>query len=137
MNRTIEYNKYFFMVLACAGLLSACSLYQVNSDYTSNEFYPPKETVGQVIYLETVDRPHQVLGSVTVNVERHQKLSNILERMKREAAILGGDAVSNIRTNTGTGKWAQIKPKELFGNANVRSNYVADVIVFDGTASEK
>jgi len=123
--------KLFFGLLSSLLFVSACSLYQVDSDYSTLEFYPPKSSTNQVIYLEVVNRPHIVIGTVTVNAERHQKISHILERMKRETAILGGDAFTNIQTNAGTGKWARIKPKELFGNAHVRANYIADVIVFE------
>jgi len=128
--------KLFFGLLGSLLFVSACSLYQVDSDYSTLEFYPPKSSPTQVVYLEVVSRPHVVIGTVTVNAERHQKISHILERMKRETAILGGDAFTNIQTNAGTGKWARIKPKELFGNAHVRANYIADVIVFEDKSSE-
>ena len=65
-----------------------------------------------------------------VNGERTDSLEEIIPKMKYEAAMLGGDAITNIRTNAGTGKWAQIKPKQIFGNANLRINFVADVLVF-------
>jgi len=110
--------------------LNACSLYTVDSQYSSSEFFPPKSSLNDVQVLETVEQPHEIIGTVKVNAERHQKMENILERMKREAAILGGDAITNIRTNAGKGKWAQIKPKDLFGNSNVRTNFIADVIIF-------
>ena len=62
-------------------------------------------------------------------------MEDVIDKLKYEAAILGGDAITNITTNAGTGKWAKIKPKKLFGNANVRTNFVADVIVFKETPS--
>ena len=107
----------------------ACSIYDVRSQDVSTDFYPPKEDPGEVQYMENVRRRHEVLGYVTVNTERNQPMDEILQQMKKEAAILGGDAITNIRTNAGTGKWARIKPKELLGNAHIRANYIATVVV--------
>jgi len=116
--------------LFIAFCLSACSLYTIDSESTTYDFYPAKASTNDVAYLETVSQAHDVIGNVTVNAERNQKIQEVLEKLKKEAAVLGGDAVTNIRTNAGTGKWAKIKPKKLFGNANIRSNYTADVVVF-------
>lgn len=110
--------------------LSSCALYTVDSKDVSTNFYPPKDSSRDVEYLENVTRPHEIIGYVTVNAERNQGLEEVLERMRREAAILGGDAITDIRTNGGTGKWAQIKPKELLGNAHVRANFIGTVVAF-------
>jgi hypothetical protein len=117
-------------LLSVVVLLSSCTLYQIDSRDTSTDFYPPKNSASAVTYIEIVTHAHDVIGYVTVNAERYQDLESVLEKMKREAAILGGDAITDIRTNGGTGKWAQIKPKELFGNANVRTNFIATVVAF-------
>ena len=109
---------------------SGCSLYQIDCESTTFDYYPSKASPKDVAYLEIVNKSYDIIGHVTVNAERNQKRKEVLEKLKYEAAILGGDAITNITTNAGTGKWAKIKPKELFGNANVRTNFVADVIVF-------
>ena len=111
-------------------MTSACSLYTINSEDTTTEFYPPKNSPNDVVVLDTVDKPHIVIANIVVNTERNQSLTDVIERMKREAAVLGGDAITNIRTNAGTGKWAQVKPQKLFGNANIRTNFIADVVVY-------
>lgn len=110
--------------------LSACSLYTVDFESTSYDFYPAKTSQDEVVYLEKADRPHEIIAHVIVNAERNQRMQEVLEKLKKQAAVLGGDAITNIQTNSGTGKWARIKPKKLFGNANVRANYIADVVVF-------
>ena len=122
--------KNLLMISAFVLFLTSCSFYKVDSDITAEKFYPSKETISQVTYLEIISQPHDVIGTVTVNAERNQRLADVIERMKREAAVMGGDAITNIRTNAGNGKWAQIKPKKFFGNANVRTNFIADVVVF-------
>jgi len=109
--------------------LSACRVYEIRSMEVTDDVYVAK-SMHDVVYLEIVDKPHEIIGYVTVNAERNQRLSKVLEQIEKEAAILGGDAITNIRTNGGTGKWAQIKPQELLGNANVRSNFIATVIAF-------
>ena len=120
---------FLFTIFIISGL-SACSLYTVDFETTSYDFYPAKTTKDEVAYVEQADRAHDVIAHVIVNAERNQKMQDVLDKLKKQAAVLGGDAITNIQTNAGTGKWARIKPKKLFGNANVRSNFVADVIVF-------
>ncbi len=108
---------------------SACSLYRVNSEDTTLEFYPPKASADEVSYAENISRSYKVIGRVTVNTERVQGREDVLHKLKREAAILGGDAITNISTNAGTGRWVEIKPK-FMKNSHIRQNYVADVIVY-------
>lgn len=122
--------KRFFLLTAIIFLTTGCSLYQIESDSITFSPHPKQETLNDVAYLESVNRPYEVIGQITVNAERNQRRANIIEKLKTEAAVLGGDAITNIRTNAGTGQWAKIKPKKIFGNANIRINYVADVIVF-------
>jgi len=128
--------KNILMSLSLAFLLSACSIYQIESEENGSEFYPSKSSIDQVAYLETISREYEVIGQVRVNTERNQKtidgvgFEGILARLKQEAAVIGGDAITNIHTDTGTGRWAKNKPQKLFGNANIRVNYMADVVVF-------
>ena len=113
--------------------MTSCSFYQIDSKVSSDKIYPAKESPSEVTYLEDLDaitEYYEIIGQVTVNAERRQAFKEVLPKMKREAALLGGDAIANIRTNGGTGKWALQKPQKIFGNANIRENYVADVIVF-------
>ena len=130
--------KLHLLILGLTFFLSSCSLYQIDSEETTYDFYPSKTSPDEILYLENVNRPHEAIGQVRVNTERVQKdidgvgFESILLRLKREAAVMGGDAITNIHTDTGTGKWAKNKPK-MFNKANVRVNYIADVIVFDGS----
>lgn len=47
--------------------------------------------------------------------------------MKREAAILGGDAITDIQSDA-TGTWKRLPIQKTIGNAYVRSNYTAEVV---------
>ena len=114
----------FFLLLA-----SACSFYNVKSDEATLDYYPPKSSKDMVTYIENVDRPHTIIGSVTVNAERNQDFNEILDKMKQEAAVLGGDAITDITQDAGKGRWAKMKPA-LFSNSNIRQNYNAKVVVF-------
>ena len=118
------------VTIASLLFLASCSYYKVDSELLSSQIYPPKSSLNEVTYLEVLTQPYEIIGSVKVNSERNQRLSDVIEKMKREAAMLGGDAITNIRTNAGEGKWAKIKPQKLFGNAHIRANFLADVIVF-------
>jgi hypothetical protein len=119
----------YSMVLSILFLLSGCSIYQIDSQSDSNQYYPPKTSAADVVYMETLDKPHEVIGTVTVNTERRQALENILPKMLYEASVMGGDAITDIQTDA-TGTWKKIQPKALLGNAYVRANYSAKVIVF-------
>ncbi len=114
-----------------AWIASGCSLYQVTSEITNEDYFAQKTSVAEILYLEKTDRPYIKIGHAIVNTERrNQIMPEIIAKLKYEAAILGGDAITNITSNPGTGKWAKIKPQKLLGNANIRVNYVADIIVF-------
>jgi len=106
-----------------------CSIYHVTSEDITPDYYPSKRLASDVIHLTTITRPHKVIGYVTINTERRQHISDILEKMKREAAILGGDAITNIKTNA-TGQWKNLPAQDLIGNAYVRANFTASVVVF-------
>ncbi len=49
--------------------------------------------------------------------------------MKREAAILGADAITNIQSDA-TGAWKKLPAQEVVGNGYVRANFTATAIVF-------
>lgn len=117
-------------LLSCILFISGCSLYQIDSKDDTLDFYAPKASWTDIQYLDRIRQNHKVIGTVTINAERNQKLENVLTQMKKETALLGGDAITNLRTNAGTGKWAKIKPQKLLGNAHIRANFIADVIVF-------
>ena len=128
--------KLFILSIVSAFSICACSLYTIDSETMTSEFYPSKNSRNEVVYLENVNRPYEMIGRVEVNAERTKtkEIQDIIDKLKYEAAILGGDAITNITTNAGNGKWAKNKPKKLFGNANIRTNFVADVIVFKETS---
>jgi uncharacterized protein YbjQ (UPF0145 family) len=119
---------YLFLLLALTVCTSACSLYNVSSEETTLNYYPSKPNTKGIEYLEDVSQPHEVIGYVTVNAERRQQLSEVVERMKREAAILGGDAVTNIQSDA-TGEWRKLPAQQFVGNAYVRANFKGTVVV--------
>lgn len=111
-------------------VLNSCSVYQIDSNPSSATYYPPKKSPSEIVYLESLSRPHEIIGTVVVTTERRQALENIIPKMQYEAAMLGGDAITDIETDA-TGTWKKIKAKALLGNAYIRANYSAKVIVFD------
>ena len=103
-------------------------MYSVDSQETTMNYYPSKNSPDDVVYLESVPQAHDVIGVVTVTTERNQKMEVIIQKMKREAAILGADAITNINTDA-TGTWKKLPPN-LLGNAYVRANFSATAVVF-------
>jgi len=111
-------------------VLTGCSIYHVNSVDTSEDYYPSKQFSSDVVYLEKVDKAHTVIGNVTVNTERRWTINDVLDKMKREAAIMGGDAITGIKTDA-SGSWKKLPAQGLIGNAYVRANFSCDVVVFN------
>ena len=110
-------------------LTSSCMVYHVNSVDSGDTYYPAK-SANEVVYMEEIDETHEIIGTVTINAERKQRdIDDILVKMKREAAILGGDAITDIQSDA-TGVWKRLPVQKTVGNAYVRANYTASVVVF-------
>ena len=110
-------------------LTSSCMVYHINSIDNTEAFYPQK-SIDEVVYLEKIDQPFEVIGTVTVNGERKQRsYDDVIVKMRREAAILGGNAITNIRSDA-TGVWKRLPIQKKLGNAYVRANYTADVVIY-------
>jgi len=120
--------KILFIILVTF-VTSSCSVYSIDSQDVGKKYYPPKKTSDQIVYLKVVDQPYETIGQVVVNTERRQQMSDVLEKMKREAAILGADALTNIQTDA-TGVWKNLPAQEFIKNGYVRANFSATVIVF-------
>jgi len=121
--------RIYPIALTVACLLTGCSLYQIDSKTETTKYYPPKKNQDEVVYIERTDKPHEVIGTVTVTTERRQTLESVIPKMQYEAAVMGGDAFTDIQTDA-TGAWKKIQPKALLGNAYILANYSAKVIVY-------
>lgn len=115
------------LLLGIVLLTSSCSLYRVNTEEITSEYYPPTKAE-EVKILESITQPHEVIGYITVNTERNQKMDEVLSKMKKEAAKLGGQAVTNIHSDA-TGAWKKVPVQKLFGKAYIRANFTAQVII--------
>src|SRR5437773_335548 len=105
--------------------ISGCRFYSVNSEEVTDNYYAPKKA-DEVAYLEDVKDPHEVIGFVTVNTERRNKMQDVIEKMKREAATLGGDAITNITRKTPGGGEEKLKMaglKKFFENGSIRTTF--------------
>lgn len=112
------------IILVC--LTSSCSIYHITSTSTTDDYYPALETT-EVVYLDRIDDTYTIIGTITVNAERRQRLDNVIEKMKREAAIMGGEAITDIQSNA-TGPWKRLPIQQTIGNAYVRANFTASVV---------
>jgi hypothetical protein len=121
--------KKIFLLLPLIAILTGCSVYQIDSRDTSDNYYPPKTSIEEVQYLEKVDRPSEQIGVVTVTTERRQTLSDALPKLKQEAAVLGGDAITDVQAEA-TDNWKKLKNVKVLNNAYIRATYTAKVIVF-------
>ena len=119
--------KKIVSLIAIVLLTSSCSIYHISSTDTTDDYYPSREG-GDVVYLDRIDDTYTVIGTVTVNAERRQRLDDVIEKMKREAAILGGEAITDLQSDA-TGPWKRLPIQQTIGNAYVRANFTASVVV--------
>ncbi len=96
---------------------SSCSIYSLDSDQqlvvpNRDETRDPQT----IEVLETVTRPHKVIGTIVINTERNEDMDSIYWRMKKEASVMGGDAITNLR----------ISP-----NKRIRANFTVDIITYE------
>lgn len=120
-------SKKMVILIGVVLLTSACSLYRVSTEEIAENYYPPTKPE-DVQLLEAAPAAHEIIGYITVNTERHQKMDDVLAKMKKEAATLGGQAITNVRSDA-TGAWKKVPMQKLFGNAYIRANFTAQVIV--------
>jgi hypothetical protein len=119
--------KKLLCLISLVFIASACSLYRVDTEEISYNYYPP--TSPEIIQImDNVTQPHEVIGYITVNAERNQKMDEILYKMKKEAAKLGGNVITNVHSDA-TGLWKKVPPQKLLGNAYIRANFTAQVVV--------
>ena len=84
------------LTMVCAVLFAGCSLYRVDSKNVSSDFYPPKDSVDQVVYLEKVEKPCDVIGIVKVTAEGENSREEVISKMRHEGEMLGADAITDI-----------------------------------------
>ncbi len=116
---------FLFLVVFSSG----CTVYQISSKDTSQEYYIPKTSVDDVAYIEKVDKPYTEIATVTVTTERRQPLEDVLPKLKQEAGMLGADAITDIQSDA-TDLWKSFKPQQLLSNAYIRTTYTAKAIVW-------
>jgi len=122
--------KNLALLICLTIFTTGCTYYRVHSVDTSEKIYYPKKSSEEVAFIEKITTPHEVIGSVTVASDRSgQRMFVIIERMKHEAAILGGDAITDIQVESDQ-IWKKIPPKKLFENAYIRANFTASVIAY-------
>jgi len=122
--------RNLILLLLCVSFISSsCTIAHVSSEDTSVNYYPSKTSIDDIAYIENVTKPHEMIGVVTISAERNRPMAEILEKIKREAAVLGGDAVTDIQTDA-TGTWKRLPAQKIIGNAYVRANFSAAVVVF-------
>lgn len=113
--------KKFILLLSTILLptLTGCTYYRVNADEIAFNTVHPNENQHDIQYLETVNVPYEVLGTVVVSTERRNSMEEVVEKMKRQISVLGGDAVTNI-----------VQIDEPSAIKRIRTKYKGTVIVF-------
>jgi len=125
---TMTRTKLTLLLFSLVIAMSACSIYHVRSEDITTDYHPSKSSIKDVSLLENVTQPHEVIGYITVNAERSQNMNEIIERIKYEAAVLGADAVTNIKSDA-SGTWKKLPVQKFIGNGYVRANFSATAIV--------
>jgi len=121
--------RILFTFLFLAIFSSGCSIYQIDSKETSQDYYVPKTSVDDVAYVEKVDKPYIEIATVTVTTERRQSTDDVIPKLKQEAGMLGADAITDVKSDA-TDLWKSLPSQKVIGNAYIRSTYTAKAIVW-------
>jgi hypothetical protein len=111
-------SRYLFslvLVFAAAVFVSGCSVVRIDSEETTPDFHSPRRSAQDVLFLEKINKPGDIIGRVFVSVYNGRPIAEVIAKMRDEAAILGGDAITGIRS----------QPESV-----MRTRYMADVILF-------
>ena len=111
-------------ILLLLVLCSGCSIYKIDSQDTTLDFYSPKSSEDQVTYIEKVDKPYEVIAIESITADRTRPFQEIVDKMRQEASVLGGDAITDIRPISSKVGVTLLKNADLF------AHYSAKVIVF-------
>ena len=121
--------RILFAFLFLAVFSSGCTVYQIDSKDTSQDYYVPKTSIDQVAYIEKVDKPYTEIGIVTVTTERRRPLEDVLPKLKQEAGNLGADAITDLQSDA-TDFWKALPQQKFIGNGYIRTTYTAKAIVW-------
>ena len=121
--------RTLFSLLLVTLFSTGCTLYQIDSKDTSQEYYVPKTSIDDVAYIEKVDKPYTEIATVTVTTERRQTLTDVLPKLKQEAGMLGADAITDIQ-NDATDLWKKLPSQKVIGKAYIRTTFTAKAIVW-------
>lgn len=121
--------RTLFTFLFLAAFSSGCTVYQIDSKDTSQEYYVPKTSIDDVAYIEKVDKPYTEIATVSVTTERNQPWAEVLPKLKQEAGNLGADAITDVQ-NDATDLWKKYASQRILNNAYIRTTYTAKAIVW-------
>jgi hypothetical protein len=102
------------VIIIFSVIVAGCSLYRVDSKDLSSDLYLPKDSADQIVYIEKLDKPYDVIALLKITADRTSPLEDILVRMRYEAAVLGADAVTDVVSD----------------HALLRVEYTAKAVVF-------
>ena len=121
--------RILFTILLFAVFSSGCTMYQIDSKDTSQDYYVPKTSLDEVGYLQTTDKPYTEIATVTVTTERRQSLEEVLPKLKQEAGMLGADAIIDLQSDA-TDFWKSLPRQKFIGKAYIRTTYTAKAIIW-------
>jgi hypothetical protein len=118
------------LLLILVGFSSGCTMYQIDSQDATLEYYAPKTSIDEVMYVEKPDKAYTEIATVSVTTERRQSLESVLPKLKQEAGILGADAITDVQKEAPS-SWKKIARWKFFGNAYLRTTYTSKAIVWN------
>ena len=121
--------RILFSLLFLVFFSTGCTVFQIDSKDTSEEYYSPKTSIDDVAYVEKVDKPYTEIGTVTVTTEREQPIKEVLPKLKQEAGMLGADAITDVEGDA-TDFWKKLPGQKVISNGYIRSTYTAKAIVW-------
>lgn len=97
--------KHITLLIIASNLFSCASSTHVITNSTESTY--PKNSINSVLIFATdvKDRSYTVIGEVIASVDAGRDAQKSVNRLKKEAAALGADAIINLRLEFVQGYW--------------------------------
>jgi len=93
-------------IIPCLFLVSCSSVgHLYTSDITTTN-YPETNPKEIIVYSTTPNANYKVLGQLIASSDAGKNARIPVDLLKKEAALLGADAIINLRLEIGTGYWS-------------------------------
>lgn len=97
--------KLFKLVVPCLFLASCSTVGRLQTSDSPPNQYPETNPAEIEVYATQPDTNYTVIGQVIANADAGQNAKTSVELLKKQAALLGADAIIDLSLEIGMGYW--------------------------------